>query len=383
MPTPPSIDLESLLAPISDEAPTGADIREDSSPASVYYRLKDARSQARAAERASVEDGDEMGLSGEWRTILELSPKVLTSQAKDLEVAAWYAEALLRADGYAGLRDGFQLLSGLVERYWDDLFPMPDEDGIETRVAPLTGLNGTSSDGALIQPLRMVPLTLGSEGGFALWQYIKVTDPAHRQAGGGDGPLNMDALQRSARETPGGFFRTLLDDLDACIEAFKGLEGVLGAKAGNDSPPGGNIRNTLNAARDAVSDLGRDKLAALAQAEAAGVPVAEAPSEGGTMAPGAAVGTARASIAGGVVASREDAFRVLSQVADFFRKTEPHSPMSYTLDEVVRRGRMSLPELLQELIQDDETRKFFFIASGIKPPQPAGDQESDGSSSGW
>ena len=30
----------------------------------------------------------------------------------------------------AGLATGAALINGLAERYWDDLFPMPDEDGI-------------------------------------------------------------------------------------------------------------------------------------------------------------------------------------------------------------------------------------------------------------
>ncbi len=60
----------------------------------------------------------------------------------------------------------------------------------------------------------------------------------------------------------------------------------------------------------------------------------------------------------------------LTRIADFFRRTEPHSPISYTLEEAVRRGRLSLPELLTELLQDNsEARKMFLVASGIKPSE--------------
>jgi len=67
--------------------------------------------------------------------------------------------------------------------------------------------------------------------------------------------------------------------------------------------------------------------------------------------------------------TREQAFSELAKIADFFRRIEPHSPISYTLDEVVRRGRMTLPELLSELIQDEGARRLFLLSSGIKPPE--------------
>ena len=49
---PEGFDLGALLTPISAEAPAGSDLRQDYSADSLYYRLRDARSEARAAERA-------------------------------------------------------------------------------------------------------------------------------------------------------------------------------------------------------------------------------------------------------------------------------------------------------------------------------------------
>ncbi|MDD3445831.1 MAG: hypothetical protein PHS60_10500 [Zavarzinia sp.] len=59
---------------------------------------------------------------------------------------------------------------------------------------------------------------------------------------------------------------------------------------------------------------------------------------------------------------------MLEQIADFFRRTEPHSPVSYTLQDVVRRARLPLPELMAELLGDDGTRRQFFANAGYKLP---------------
>ncbi|KKO00274.1 hypothetical protein LCGC14_0130400, partial [marine sediment metagenome] len=47
-------------------------------------------------------------------------------------------------------------------------------------------------------------------------------------------------------------------------------------------------------------------------------------------------------------------------------KTEPHSPMSYTIEQVIRWSELSLPELLNELITDSDARTGYFKLSGIK-----------------
>ncbi|PWC37551.1 type VI secretion system protein TssA [Azospirillum sp. TSO35-2] len=371
MPTPQLFDIEGLLQPVGEDAETGIDLRENAS--ADYYTVKDARSAARAAERSMDVEDDAGGLLPEWRTILDVCPTILRTQAKDLEVTAWFIEALLRAQGFAGLRDGFTLARGLVERYWDTLYPAPDEDGIATRVGPLAGLNGESADGTLIQPIRKVPLTLGDMT-YALWHYeqaielSKITDEARKQARIDNGAVTWEQFEQSVRETPAADFKTLVEDIQGASDAFEALGKALYDKAGHDAPPAGNIRTVLNAALDAVNYAARDRLATLAGDEpAADQPAAAEPAAGGG-APAAA--TAKSQVSGAVT-SREDAFKVLLQVADFFRKTEPHSPISYTLEEVVRRGRMPLQELLQELITDEETRRQFFIASGAKAPPPA------------
>src|SRR5262249_15247761 len=91
-----------------------------------------------------------------------------------------------------------------------------------------------------------------------------------------------------------------------------------------------------------------------------------APTSGGDGQPA----TAASAVAtpSGPIRSREDAFRHLEQVATYFRTHEPHTVISYTLEQVVRWGRMPLPELLVELIPDDTVRLGLFRQVGIKPP---------------
>jgi type VI secretion system protein ImpA len=364
------LDFEALLVPIEGENVAGENLRDDASPTSVYYQIKDARSAARAAERNMEMDDEPSGFLDEWRSILELSPDVIATRSKDLEIAAWLTEGLLRAHGFGGLRNGFRLLHGLVENFWDDLYPLEDEDGLETKVAPLTGLNGDGGDGTLIQPMRKVAITQGNSAEpYAFWQYeqagelAKVADEDKRQARIDAGALTMDQMTRAVAETPAAFYSQLVADLDGCLEEFAKLNAVLDEKCGQDSPPASNIRNLLQGILDEVRFLAKDKLIVDVPATEEG-----SPGEGS----GASAGAGAVSVAAGAISGREDAFNTLLRVAEFFRRTEPHSTLSYTLEEMVRRARMPLSDLLVELIPDDEARRGFLMRAGISPP-PADD----------
>lgn len=367
MASAPVLDIEGLLTPIAGDNPAGADIRLDASPTSLYYRIKDSRAAARATERADIENagtGD-----ANWPEVIDLATEILGTSAKDLEVAAWLVEALARCHGFAGLRDGFKLVAGLVARFWDGLYPTPDEDGVVTRVAPLTGLNGEGAEGTLIQPIRMIPLTQGSDAAYSLWQYDqalqleKITEADKKQWRVDQGAISLDTFTANVRETSSSFFAELVADIEAAQAAFGEAIAALDAAAGADSPPGSNIRAVIEAALAAVRFFAADKLA-LAETEAPGEAAAGAE-------PGAAEteGTGAVRVTRDGYGSREEAFRDLQRIATYFRRHEPHSFVSYTLDEVVRRGRLSLYDLLRELIEDGTTRRQMLVAAGIKPPE--------------
>ena len=357
----PVFNFDVLLAPISSETPVGADPRRDGAPGALYFALKDARATARAQERQADAD-EEVGTSFvHWQTVYELSTKLLSEQAKDLEVAAWLIEASLRLHGFAGLRDGFDLARGLVERYWDTLFPAPDEDGIAARVAALGGLNGSGAEGTLIQAIRKVPLTetVGS-GPFAFWHYTIANRPPVTGTNRRPPPVRVtfDQVQDAVRQSSPDFLRQVGEDLAAARAAFRALTAELNGRCGLDAPSSSAISGVLEEVADAFAHL---------TSEIDLVPAPIAAEEPEPAVEETVNGTAPVVAGAGPIGSREEAFRQLLEVADYFRRTEPHSPLSYTLEDLVRRGRMSLPELLAELLPDQNARSVFLTAAGIRP----------------
>ena len=362
---PEGLDLAALLDPISPEAPAGSDLRQDYSPASLYYRLRDARAEARAAERAIDAGNTEAAALPHWRAVRDLAIEALSQRGKDIEIAAWLTEALLRDDGLVGVAAGFRLLAGLADTFWDGFFPQPDEEGLAGRLAPIAGLNGVGGEGTLLQPLRRLVLFSRPDGApFEFSDYLrsedvaKIGDAERRQQRLDTGVVPFETVENEARAAGEAQFAQLRDRAADAAAAWQALGQILDQRAGADAPPTGQVRELLQQIEDVAKRF---------TAPGSGAPEAAtaAPAEQAAGADQSASAPAQRTDG---LASREDALRALALIADFFRRTEPHSPLAYTLQEAVRRGRMTLPELLEEIVPDSTSRSAILSSLGIRPP---------------
>jgi len=365
--------LAGLAAPLAGDAPAGPDLRQDFSPQSLYFRLRDARAEAREIERRIDHDPTaDAGVPTQWRTVRELATRALSEQTKDLEIAAWLTEALVRLDGMSGLVAGSAVIADLAATLWDaGLHPQPDEDGIETQVAPITGLNGQSSDGTLMQPLRKCQLFPGPDGApVTYWQYMQsedletVVDAARRKQRLAAKVVPLADMASAARQAGGERLSALRSEVRVALAAWTRMTEVLEEKAGRDAPPTSRVRDLL------ASILAIANKYAPAEPDA---PVDEAAADdGASPAADGAPGVAAPVVQAVRPVTREDMLRELERIADFFRRTEPHSPLAYTLEEAVRRGRLTWPELLAEVVPDDKVRSGMLVMLGIRPAAPGG-----------
>jgi type VI secretion system protein ImpA len=375
MPSPDVLDFAKLLAPIPGDKPVGADLRGNAGPTSPYYQVKDGRNNARAAERR-IEGGQDDGAPPDWKVVVASATKALGESAKDLELAAYLIEALCRTNGFAGLRDGFKLTRGLVEQFWDGLYPTPDEEGVPTRVAALAGLNGDDAEGTLIAPINRIPITDSpSHGKLTYANYVqatataKILDPKARDKKIAEGAMHMDLIQKAVDETPAPYYRALHDDLTAALAEFAELGKALDAKAGPAAPPTSAIRTTMENVLAAINDVAKAKLAVTMTK-----PAEEKKTEGDGKGEPGSNGKPKDDETGEklpVIRNRDDALNAILQLGDYFRKIEPHSPVPFALEQAVRWARMSLPDLIQELIPDEGPRKAFFKQVGIRAGEAA------------
>jgi len=253
-----------------------------------------------------------------------------------------------------------------VDNFWENLYPEPDEDGIETKVAPLAGLNGDSGEGTLLAPIRNALITTESSvGAYSFWQYqqardaARITDPDKREEKEATLGFTQRQIETAVAEASNEYYQNLVDDLEGAVEDFKAMNDVLRQHCGHEAPPYSLILETLEEVLRAVRFLAKDKLAVAAPEEEAMTETSagEAPV---AVAPGASAGTS------GPISSREDALRRLDEVAKYFRATEPHTPLVTGIERLVRWGRMPMAELILELVPDPTARAFYQHLTGAK-----------------
>ena len=352
-----TFDVAKLVQPISAKRPAGRDLRTEASPKSPYYLLRDERAKARAIERRLVLDEGHAGSpQANWRAVLDLAPQVIANESKDLELAAYLIEALVREKGFSGLRDGFRLVRELVAKCWDHLYPQPDEEGVATRVAHLTGLNGVGSEGTLIRPIMAIPITANTSVGrfcaadYQQAQHLATQPIAEQQRRLSDGALSLNVIQQAVAETPREFYDELLADIREAREEFENMCAVLDEHCGEANVHSSHIRNAIESCLESVRYL-------IGDSQLLGEPTAVDVEQ-----------TTASSVSCALrqISSRGEALQALVQVADYFRRTEPHSPISYGAEQLVRWSQTPLPKLLSELIPDKSARDHIFTLTGMR-----------------
>ncbi len=359
-----AFDVEQLCQPISEEIPVGNDVGEDFE--SDFQELRAAQREARSVERPTV-DGI-ADASNEWREVSRLAEKILTEESKDIRVAVWMLEAHVRLSQFAGLRDGLSLIHELVSRYGEDLFPRPEEEEHRITVWPIDSLDGEEDDGPLPRAIRNIPLTSAPDAEYALWQYeqgeqVAALEPQQKQSRINEGAVSFEMFKNAVAGTSDDRLRLLVSDIDSCVTKLDELDDLFEQKCGESSngvpltPSTSRTRKMLGACSEMIELLAGDRLK-----EPEDEPADDEQGSGGDT----SAATGRIS---GPVGSREEAFRQLKEVASFFRQTEPHSPISYAIEQVVRWGELPLPELLSELVEDSSARDALFKWVGITAPE--------------
>ena len=373
-----SPDLCALLAPLPGPEPTGEWLRY--SP--VYAQIRDARLE----EDQSLPMGEWTRAlkKADWPAMETLCIDVLTTSTKDLQIAGWLTEAWTRRHGLAGLAAGAQLLEGLCRNFWDDIHPRIEDDDVEIRVAPLFWINDNIAQ-TLFLHLPLMPRADQSPDYLSLsdWQRAVAAEfaaGASRDSKAVGAASRKDMLQEATHH-----IHTLVTvDIRAqqAGESWETLTRLLDEKLGEQSPSLSKVTESIKQIRLAVRSLlqdrdPRDTEAAEVLSPAITEPAYAAPISEMTAMEDNSIDSVNSHAAQSAalpglpalpakVNTRAEAYRLLELAAAFLEQTEPHSPTPYLIKRAITWGRLPLPELMQEVIQEEGDISRYFSLLGIK-----------------
>ena len=350
---PSVINLEIMLQPISEENPVGESLRYSG----IYDEIQEAR-------RA-----DDTLNQGEWKTelkvadfrkVIGIAAPALEKDTKDLQIAAWLSEALVREYGFAGLRDSLRLLTGLQENFWETIFPEIDEGDMEGRAnaiavmdkqaafaiksAPITGFAGYSVNDWEDSRRFDIPENIDTLDSTDQQKYNELRAQAEKE-----NRVTANKWKIELAQSRRAFFEELAFIIDECWASYNELNRVNEEKYDRNQTPGlGNLKKALDDIQSQVKKLLEEKRAE--EPDEIEEVAEEITADGEESAVVKVGGIATPS---GAIQNRQDALKRLSDIAAFFQKTEPHSPISYLVQRAVKWGNMPLENWLQDVIKDE------------------------------
>ena len=342
---------EDILNPIAGDNPSGQSLRY----APVYDKIKEARREDDELAQGAWQHERKVA---DWVQVSRLCQDAIATQSKDLQLAVWLSEALLKREGVRGFCEGLKLCHGLVDKFWDTLYPELEDGDAEQRAAPLDWLGSR-----LIVAVKSVPLC---HDGYNFLQYkdsrvVGFEDQAQskeqkaaREKALKEGKLAPEIFDKSFVETPKAFYADQEKQFDAAVAAVAALDETCQQKFGNAAPGFGRLSEGLTEVRQLVHSLLQKKR------ETEPDPVEEVAAESPEGAAEGAEGAEKAEGGGASIglgshvsaepAERREAIAAVVTAAAVLRKRDPFGPAAYLMLRGLRWGELrgsSDPQVLE------------------------------------
>jgi type VI secretion system protein ImpA len=366
------MELEDLLSPVATHAPCGDDLS--------FSREFDDIADMRRHDDPTLAQGEwvtELKVAN-WPGVAALCGTLLHARTKDLRLAMWLTEAWAMTRGFEGLDDGLRLCTQLCERYWSELYPQADGSDQEERIGNMAWL--------LQRVLHLVdnlPVVHGRQGQSATLHDLAQARQLH--ALGERAPeeaarlaparWTVEQFQRALRDTPSAQLLATRQAMRQCQAHLLAWQAVVDQHMGADGPSFVQAKEALARALHEMDRLVRD--AGLGSVDAGDAPALQPSASTSAGDEGEGITDTLPFVPAGL-RTRAQALAQLQEVAAFFRRTEPHSPVAYLAEKAVAWGNMPLHEWLRQVIKDDGTMAHVQELLGLGGDAPGGSAHSAG-----
>lgn len=336
---------DDLLNPIPGDNPSGVSLRYER----VYDQIKEARTEGDESILGTLSTPKK----ADHTLVIKLAGEALATKSKDLQLAAWLTEALVKKEGIGLVQPCLRLLQDLQTQFWDTLFPEIDEGDAGMRAAPVEWIANRLS-----AILREAPIT---RDGLNSYQYkdsrtvgyeadaeYNEAKAAARAQAIADGKPTAEDFDKSFASTPKSWYVQMAEALRASLETTDEMQIFCEEKYRDDGPAFGKLRTALEEVGQVVNSLLNEKRKLEPDAVAEEAPAeepqeelaAEPVSEEAAPAEAAAPRTRAKATLTAEPADWDDAIRRAQTCAQFMLKDRPANPAAYLLQSAVRFGEM-------------------------------------------
>lgn len=351
------MDIDELLVPLSDDAPSGEDLEYD--PEFGELERTAAGTPAQIMGDATTE-----AIPPDWRSVREQSV-ALFERTRDLRTAVHLANALLNLEGFEGFRDGLRLVKSLSETLWDTVHPQLDEDDQDPMIRCNAVGELVSPDKTLAGVLDTPFVEARQAGRFGL-RDIRVANGEMGYPEGDDRqPPSMDLIEAAFREVEPEALESTQTQVEECVTLVDELAAYYVAQVGAaDAPDLSELKGYLSEASGFMSRImGRIGVGDAAVEES----WEESGGDAGTSSGGAPIS--------GDVRSTADVLRMIDKICLYYDQREPSSPVPILLRRAASLVNKSFVDIIADLAPSG--------VSEIKHYEAVADSTSSGVTEDW
>lgn len=360
-----SIDISPLLEPIAAQNPCG----DDYSFSNEFHLIKQARTQ----DDTLLDQGDWVTerKQADWDLVASTATQVMCEKSKDIRLLTWLTEAWSNQSGFNGISAGLELSHRLLNQYWLSIHPEIEEDDLDQRIGLLQGfINQLPSFIKKVALINTAPFYhLLDYENFLYHQNIrrKQADEYDQQ----DHVSELEQFEQALFNTSKSFQYQNYQAFNEILQHWQTLKTVLDELMGLDAPSFANIDSNLNDIHQTLKKIYKaDAFATATPNETESPPLSSIPP---LVEPAMAqpIMTSNQAVfqpqAQNHLANREQAMKVLQEIADYFQANEPHSPVSYMLQKTIKWSQMPLHEWLTQVIKEDHPLQMVQETLGVQP----------------
>jgi type VI secretion system protein ImpA len=318
------IDIQTLLSPIESHPPCGKDLSYEND----FSALESA-----ARGKTEQQFGDTLIPSEppDWRDV-EKRALALFDLTKDLRVSGLLCRAWTHLRGLEGATDGIELTAAMLEQFWENVHPQPEDGDYFMRMNALAFLDDATGFLSQLRNTDFIKSPLGS---------VMLRDAEAMSRGQPLSPgcaltieqIRFGVAQASEQGDP------LLLCVQRCAASVAKIATLCAEHLPvSQRPAVANIESLFSATQELTRGHDAASLSQSNDNPSDGLPsAAEGPASGGRYAR---------------LQSRLDAVNQLLEVAEFLERTEPTNPAPLLIRRAIRLMQMGFIDIMRELSPD-------------------------------
>jgi len=145
------MDLDALLQPHGEEAPSGDDLEYDPAFTELEIAAQPGEERQAGDEILAAEDP-------EYKEVSQLALAIL-ERSHDLRAGVFLAEAQLRLNGFKGFANATTYINRCLHEYWDTCHPQLDADDDNDPTMRVNAVLALTDSSRILRGIRLAPMT--------------------------------------------------------------------------------------------------------------------------------------------------------------------------------------------------------------------------------